>query len=56
MLGNRVLNYLHPIAQSGAAGTPAGFYLSLGILTATVLGFGLSLLNGSKSPDTTQQG
>ena len=56
MLGNRALNFLHPIAQSGAAGTPAGFYPSLGILAATVLGFSLSLLNGSKSPDTAQQG
>jgi hypothetical protein len=45
MLGNRILALLHPIAESGTSGTPPGFYVSLGILAATVAGFGLSLLN-----------
>jgi hypothetical protein len=44
MLGTRVLALLHPIAKSAMSGTPPGFYVSLGLLAATVAGFALSLL------------
>lgn len=45
MLGNRALSLLHPIAESSTSGTPPGFYVSLGILAATVAGLVLSLLH-----------
>lgn len=48
MLGNRALTLLHPIAEASTAGTPPGFYVSLGILAATVVGFVLSLLKTTK--------
>ena len=50
MLGNRALALLHPIAESATSGTPPGFYVSLGILTATLAGFVLSLLH-TKAPE-----
>ncbi len=49
MVANRALSVLYPITESSTSGTPPGFYVSLGILAATVLGFGLSLLNGPRS-------
>jgi hypothetical protein len=45
MLGNRALSLLHPIAETGTTGTPPGFYVSLGILAATIAGFVFSLLH-----------
>ncbi|MFL6689231.1 MAG: hypothetical protein ACJ8IR_03450 [Alphaproteobacteria bacterium] len=45
MLGSRALNYLHPIARTAATGVhPIGFYVNLGILALTVIGFALSLI------------
>lgn len=49
MVANRALSVLYPITESSTSGTPPGFYVSLGILAATVLGFGLSLLNRPRS-------
>ncbi len=40
-LGNRAVLMLHPTERSQAA--PAGFYINLALLAATVVGFGLSL-------------
>lgn len=50
-LGGRVLGLLHPIARSGASSAQLGSALILGILAATVLGFVLSLLGNSRSPE-----
>jgi hypothetical protein len=56
MLGNRALNFLHPIAAAAASGPAPGSYLSLGLLAATVLGLVLSVLDGAKSPRPIAEG
>ena len=56
MLGNRALNFLHPIAKAASSGPAPGSYLSLGLLAATVLGLLLSVLDGAKSPQPIAKG
>ena len=48
---NRALHLLHPsFASSDKGGQSIGFYVNLGILAITVIGFVLSLTDRAKSP------
>lgn len=48
-LGARTLNYLHPIVRVAAGGGhPIGFYVNLGILAVTVVGFIFSVMGSSR--------
>ena len=54
-LGSRVLLNVNPIERAaqtsmGFAGHPVGFWVNLGILAMTLIGFVLSLRNKSNSP------
>ena len=47
-LGIRALHAFHPaFAETGASGQPTGFYVNLGILAVTLIGFALSLRDRS---------
>ena len=54
-LGSRVLQTVNPIQRiaepaMGYAGHPIGFWINLGILAITAIGFLLSIMSRSKSP------